>query len=51
MLDELHNKRLKLLRKSNRLEHIAGISTVLTLISLGAVLGSLSADLLCKKSV
>lgn len=49
MLDELRNKRSKLLRKSNILEHIAGISTVLTLMSLGAVLGSLSNTYCAKK--
>lgn len=40
MLEELIQKRSKLFKLSNYLESIAAISTVTTLIGLGAVLGS-----------
>ncbi|MGB6297602.1 MAG: hypothetical protein WBF90_15660 [Rivularia sp. (in: cyanobacteria)] len=40
MLDELIQKRSRLFKISNLLENIAAVSTVTTLIGLGAVLGS-----------
>lgn len=40
MLDELIDRRSKLSKLSNLLEHIAAVSTVTTLIGLGAVIGS-----------
>jgi len=40
MLEELIQKRSKLYKRTNILERIASISTIITLIGLGAVLGS-----------
>ena len=41
MIDELQAQRKKLNRKYTLLEHIGGISAIVTLIALGAMLGSL----------
>lgn len=51
MLDELIQKRSKLYKRTNTLECIASISTITTLIGLGAVLGSFPHSNRCSKSV
>lgn len=51
MLEELIQKRSKLFKRANILECIASISTITTLIGLGAVLGSFPHSNRCSKSV